>query len=35
MSSREVAHYDCRDWHNQIHAGQRQSREGLIEEETP
>jgi CRISPR system Cascade subunit CasD len=34
-ASRELVTYDRRDWHNQIHAGQRLSREGLIEEETP
>jgi CRISPR system Cascade subunit CasD len=35
IASRELLTYDRRDWRNQIHAGQRQSREGLIEEETP
>jgi CRISPR system Cascade subunit CasD len=34
-ASRELTNYDRRDWYNQIHAGQRRSREGLIEEETP
>jgi CRISPR system Cascade subunit CasD len=28
----EVAIYDRRDWHNQVHAGQRRRMEGLIEE---
>jgi CRISPR system Cascade subunit CasD len=31
--SREVVVYDCRDWSNQIHAGQRLRCEGLIEVE--
>jgi len=31
-SSRETTLYDRRDWHNQVHAGQRRRREGLIEE---
>lgn len=32
--SQEVAIHDRRDWHNQIHAGQRRRREGLVEEES-
>lgn len=35
MASRELVVYDRRDWHNQIHAGGRRRREGLIEEERP
>jgi CRISPR system Cascade subunit CasD len=34
-TSREVAVYDRRDWHNQVHAGRRLRMEGLIEEEAP
>ena len=30
--SREVTLYDRRDWRNQVHAGQRRRREGLIQE---
>jgi CRISPR system Cascade subunit CasD len=32
--SRQVAVYDCRDWKNQIHSGQRLRYEGLIEVES-
>jgi len=34
-ASREITLYDRRDWHNQIHAGQRHRREGPIEEALP